>query len=208
MRSALMSTTIASPSSISAIGPPRNASGATWPITSPTDPPEKARVGHQRDRDVALAAQRGDPRRRIEQLRHSGSAARALVADHDHVVVGEESGACSSASISWRSLLKTRARPRKTPSRSPPSTPAIFSTAPPSGARFPFSSRSPPVALERLGDGMDHVPVGRGRIEPADLLGKRLAGAGQCVSPSSRPASSSSLTITCRPPLASTSTIE
>ena len=33
--------------------------------------------------------------------------------------------------------------------------------------------------LVRLGDGMDHVPVGCRRIEPADLLGQRLAGAGQ-----------------------------
>ncbi len=30
-----------SPSSTNAIGPPRSASGATWPITRPTDPPEK-----------------------------------------------------------------------------------------------------------------------------------------------------------------------
>ena len=90
-----------------------------------------------------------------------------------------ESGSCSSASISWRSPLKTRARPRKTPSWSPPSTPASFSTAPPSGARFPCSSRSPPVSLNGAGDGMDHVPVGRRRIEPADLLGERLAGAGE-----------------------------
>ena len=39
--SLLRSATISSPSSISAIGPPSAASGPTWPITSPTDPPEK-----------------------------------------------------------------------------------------------------------------------------------------------------------------------
>jgi hypothetical protein len=40
-RSSFKSTMIVSPFSMSAIGPPRHASGATWPITRPTDPPEK-----------------------------------------------------------------------------------------------------------------------------------------------------------------------
>ena len=90
-----------------------------------------------------------------------------------------ESGSCSSAAISWRSLLKTRARPRNTPSCSPPSMPAIFSTAPPSGARLPCSSRSPPVSLYGLATGWITSPSGCRRIEPADLLGERLAGAGE-----------------------------
>jgi len=37
----LRSTRISSPSSMNAIGPPSAASGPTWPMTSPTDPPEK-----------------------------------------------------------------------------------------------------------------------------------------------------------------------
>ena len=49
----------------------------------------EACVGHQRDGDVALSAQRGDPRGRVEQFGHPGCAPRPLVADHHHVVVLE-----------------------------------------------------------------------------------------------------------------------
>ena len=62
--------------------------------------------------------------------------------------------------------------------------------------------------LERLRDGVDHLAVRRRRVEPRDLLGERLAGAGErgAVEEAGveqllddRPAA---------PPFASTSTIE
>ena len=52
----------------------------------------EARVRHQSDDDAALAAQRRDPRRRIEHLGHARRAARAFVAHDDHVVVLELPG--------------------------------------------------------------------------------------------------------------------
>ena len=66
---------------------PGQASGATWPMTRPTEPPEKRASVIKRDGDIALAAQRRDPRGGVEQLGHARGAPRALVADDHHVVV-------------------------------------------------------------------------------------------------------------------------
>ena len=88
----LMSTTIVSPSWRRAIGPPRMASGATCPMTRPTEPPEK-RPSVMSAIVIPFCRQRVVIRRRgVEHLRHAGRAARTFVADHDHVAVGEHVG--------------------------------------------------------------------------------------------------------------------
>ena len=77
------STTIESPSSTSAIGPPSAASGATWPIISPWVPPEKRpSVSSATRLAEALADERA---RDAQHLLHAGPADRALVADDDDV---------------------------------------------------------------------------------------------------------------------------
>ena len=72
------------------------------------------------------------------------------------------SGSDASAWISAASLSKTRARPVNRPSTMPPSTPASLMTAPPSGARLPRSSRSPPVGLNGAVSGWITSPSGAG----------------------------------------------
>ena len=77
------SITIWSPSSISAIGPPTNASGAMWPTRVPLGRAAEAPVRDQRD--VLAQSGAGDRRRDREHLGHAGRALRPLVADHDDV---------------------------------------------------------------------------------------------------------------------------
>ena len=130
MRSILTSTTMVSPSATRAIGPPSSASGATWPITSPTDPPEN-RASVMR----AMVMWRWRHSAVIREVGSSssgmpGRAPGSLVADDHHVVVLERVRVRSRASIRGRSPLKTRARPVKTPSFTPPSTPATLRMRP------------------------------------------------------------------------------
>ena len=49
------------------------------------------------------------------------------------------------------------------------------------GREVAAQQAQPAGVLERLGDGVGHVAIGPRRIEPADLLGERLAGAGDRI---------------------------
>src|SRR3954466_591829 len=82
-RRASTSKPISSPSRTAAIGPPRTASGATWPAISPRVAPEKRP-------SVSSATSPPRPSPTIAAVtesisRHPGPAGRALVADHDDV---------------------------------------------------------------------------------------------------------------------------
>ncbi len=75
--------TIVSPSWTAAIGPPRAASGATWPIISPCVPPENrpsvmSATESPRPSPTSAAVT-------LQHLLHAGAADRTLVADDDHV---------------------------------------------------------------------------------------------------------------------------
>src|SRR5580698_6674156 len=72
------------------------------------------------------------------------------------------SGSPSRAAMRERSPLNTRARPVKTPSFTPPSTPATLRIAPPAGARLPRSRRSPPVSLKGFSTEKITPPSGGG----------------------------------------------
>ena len=50
----------------------------------------EASIGHEGDRDALPPTERGDARRRVEELRHPRGPARTLVTDHDHVPVRED----------------------------------------------------------------------------------------------------------------------
>jgi len=77
-----MSISMRSPSCTRPIRPPSAASGETWPIERPEEPPEK--------RPSVISAQ-ALPRpfdfssSWVEHLLHAGAAARALIDDHDDV---------------------------------------------------------------------------------------------------------------------------
>ena len=130
----------------------------------------------------SLPAQRGDARRRVEQLGHAGRAARALVADDDHVVVGERVGRRPRARrSSARSLLKTRARPVNTPSVDAALDAGDLEDGAAVGREVAAQQAEAAGRLERRRRRVDDVAVGRRRVEPRDLLGQRLAGAREAV---------------------------
>ena len=92
-----------------AIGPPRAASGATWPAMKPWVAPEKrpsvsSATCSPRPSPTIAAVTR-------EHLAHAGAAGRALVADHDDVARAGSRRAVTAA-IAASSPSNTRAGPR------------------------------------------------------------------------------------------------
>lgn len=145
-RSWLRSTVIRSPSSMRAIGPPRNASGDVSDDEADRTTREPG-VGHEADRDVALSAEGGHAGGRLEKFGHPWRASWPSYLRMIIVISAKEPGSSWSEAMSDLSLLNTRAVPTNTPFVNPRSMPAVLTTAPPSGVRFPFKSRKPPVGL-------------------------------------------------------------
>mmetsp|Transcript_3241 Transcript_3241/g.7979 ORF Transcript_3241/g.7979 Transcript_3241/m.7979 type:complete len:298 (+) Transcript_3241:342-1235(+) len=131
-----------SPSSMRAMGPPVWASGATWPITKPCDPPEKRP-------SVMSATQspRPAPMMALVGVSISGmpgppfGPSYRMTTTHPRKDSGSSSRAASMAS-SW-------SKQRAGPSNSSPSLPVIFATDP-SGATSPYRICRWPVSLMGL----------------------------------------------------------
>jgi hypothetical protein len=147
----------------------------------PHRPAGEAGVGHQRDGDAATAAQRGDPRRRIEQLGHARRAARTLVPDHHHVAVLEPLRRGRQRLDQCRLTVEDAGSSGE---------PAVVHAALDSGqlddraaVRSEVAAEQPQAAgrLERRRQRVDHLAVRRGRGQPGDLSGERLARAGDAV---------------------------
>ena len=165
---------ISSPSRSAAIGPPRAASGATWPAMKPCVAPEKRpSVISATLVAEALADERGGDG---QHLAHARPTRGALVADHDDVAGGDRPA--MTAAIAASSPSKTRAGPtwRRR------SCPASLTTQP-SGARLPRRIARPPVGLSGSASGrIDLLPGGLGRGAP--MLGDRRARRRSTASPS------------------------
>ena len=139
-------------------------------------------VGHQRDGDAALAAQRGDPRGR-DRASRACPARRAAPRSGSPPCRGPR-----TAPAPWPAPRSAPARCRR-PGRGrrtgrpamPPSTPASLITAPPSGREVAAEHPQAAGRLERRRQRMDDLAVGRGRVEPGDLPGQGLAGAGDAA---------------------------
>ena len=132
-----------SPSRTAAMGPPTNASGATWPAVKPRVAPREAAVGEQRD-GVAELGMAADGRGHLQHLAHAGAALRAFIANHEHVA------GLDLVPIARRRSSLPRNR-RRAPGRDvrTRSAAAIFITQP-SGARLPLRMTRPPVGLMGL----------------------------------------------------------
>ena len=138
-------------------------------------------IGHQRDDDAALAAERGDPRRRVEHFRHPRRAARPLVAHDDHVVVLEF----------FRRLVERRQQAGFALEHPGPAAEQIVLEAALDPGEFEnggiirrqVAAQHPKAArrLERRAHRKDHLAVGRGRVQVGDLFGQRPSGAGHHV---------------------------
>ena len=172
-----------SPSRTAAIGPPRGASGATWPAMKPRVAPlKRPSVSSATESPSPSPDDRGG---HAEHLAHARPALGALVADHDHVARLDL--LALTAAIASSSDSNTRAGPRC----SRRSWPATFTTQP-SGARLPCRITRPPVGFERLGERADDL-LARGLSARVGLLGDRPAGDRHARPSCSSPASSSRL---------------
>ena len=141
----------------------------------------EARIGHQADDDVALAAQRGDARGRVEHFRHAGRTHRAVVTHDHHVVVLEF----------LRMLVERRDQATLAFEHARGAAEAIvLEAAFDTGELEDRGEFRRQVAAEyaqaagrlvRLRDVVDDLAVGRFGLQALDLLGQRFAGAGQHV---------------------------
>jgi hypothetical protein len=141
----------------------------------------EACVGHQRDGDAVPAAERGDRRRGIEESGRARRTSWTLVADHHHVAILEPFG-CGGDRLDQRRLTVEDAGAAHEPS---PGHPALDVGELDHGAavRGEVAVKQPQAThwLERCGQRMNHLAVGRRRIETGDLLGECLTGAGAAV---------------------------
>ena len=141
----------------------------------------ETRVGHQGDGDAALAADRRDLRGGVEHLGHAGRAARALVADDDHVVVGEVVGAL----VEGEDQVALGVEDPRPAGEHAVDDAALHARQLQDGAavgrQVAAQQSQPPGGFEGLGAGVDDLVVGGRRREARHLLGQGLAGAGQGV---------------------------
>ena len=122
-----------------AIGPPRAASGAMWPIISPWVPPENrpsviSATESPRPSPTSAAGH-------AQHLLHAGPADRSLVADHDDVA-----GHDPPVADRLEAVASPSRRPGPGPRCRRRSWPASLTTQP-SGAREPWRIARPPVGL-------------------------------------------------------------
>ena len=191
------STTMVSPSSTSAIGPPRKASGADVP----DDQADRSARGSAASVIRAmvmlpLAAERRNARGRVEQLWHPRSAAGAFVPDHHHVVVLEAVRTVFERLHEGTFAVEHAGSPREHAVLDPAFDAGDFEDRPALGGEVAAQKAESAGVLEGLVDRVDHVLVGSRRVESPHPLGQRLAGCRSGASPSRKPASSSSLTMT------------
>ena len=138
-----MSKVMVSPSRTAAMGPPSWASGATWPAMRPRVAPEK----RPSVRSATVSLKLGDALDGGgdgEHLAHAGAAARAFVADDEHVV-----GVDLAVLRRRRRRPASRSKTRAVPVWLRRSWPATLMTQP-SGARLPRRMTRPPVGLSGL----------------------------------------------------------
>ena len=179
-----------SPSRTAAIGPPRAASGATWPAMKPVRRAREAAVGDERDR---VAEARADERAgHGEHLAHAGAARRALVADDDDVA----GWICAGVHRGERGLLAVEdaRRPAVLEARRgrPPSPRSL-------GREVALEDDEAAGRLERVGE-RPHDLLARRLVAPRGLLADRPAGDGDARRACSSPASSRRCATSAMPP--------
>ena len=184
---ASMSMVTTSPSRTAASGPPRAASGATWPTMSPRVAPEKRPSVTSATLSPSPAPDHGA--RQAQHLPHPRAARRALVADDEHLAGRDRARAHRRRCTRPRSRTPGRGRSGAcAPCR------ASFTTAP-SGARFPRSAYRAPLGLNGVAGARQHPPVGLGgarrrrpRASRPARRARRRRGGRRGSAPGSRPA--------------------
>ena len=123
--------------------------------------------------------QRGDARRRVEHLGHARCAARALVADDDDVAVGERVGRVLERGDERRLALEHAGAAGEPPVDDATLDAGHLQDGAALGREVAREQAEPTGGLERRAHREHDLAVGRRRVEPLDLLGQRLAGAGE-----------------------------
>ena len=144
------STTISSPASMNAIGPPSAASGPTVPRSpAPPNRPRSARRSstprRYRARDSSAVMRESGPAFRACPAAPLGPRHRTMI--HSPLLLQLCSLLRSSSSAGLLALEDHAMRRAELLWSSPPSTPASFRIAEKSGERLPPSTRRPPVGL-------------------------------------------------------------
>ena len=137
---------ITSPSLMSAMGPPSWASGATWPMTKPWDPPLNLP-------SVMRATQSPSPAPMMALVGVSISGIPGPPLGPSYLMTTTQPLKDSGSSSSAASIASSWSKHLAGPSNSSPSFPVIFATDP-SGATSPYRICRCPVSLMGLSSGI------------------------------------------------------
>ena len=162
-------------------GPAEEALRANVADDEPDGSPGEARIGHEGDRDVLLAAQGRDLRRRIQHFGHSRGTPGALIADDHHVVVAEVAGPFVERTDQRLFAVEDPGVAREDAAGHPALDTGQLQDRAAAGSEIALEQAQAAGVLERLGHRVDHPVIRKRRSEPADLLSERLTRAGERV---------------------------